>query len=277
MFVNLHSKALFRETILRYPSSRQPHFPSQRTCLVIHSREIKFDLVPFSPNTSHSLLAARITLHSESSLSLRVPPRVMEVDTMENVVDDAAFARELHRQFNAYGNRRSSGRTASKPSPAAPPQPPARKAPAKKTPANTRPVRSQPSKKASESESSPDSAAPKRGRPAMTSTAIKKTAQAQRKSIPRKASTPSQPNARTTKTPEPDVAMQDADNAVVAPSPASSESSKASSSNASSYKPQSSASSRPSLEPIEGHVVDEAEKNDLLESAGVANNQVTTF
>lgn len=196
---------------------------------------------------------------------------------MENFDDDAAFARELHRKFNAYGNRRSSGRTASKPTPTASSQPPARKAPAKKTPANTRPVRSQPSKTASEFESSPDSAAPKRGRPAMTSRAIKKPAQAQRKSIPRKTSTPSQPNVRTTKTPEPDVVMQDADNAVVVPSPASSESSKASSSNASSYKPQSSASSRPSPEPIEGHIVDDAEKNDLLESAGMANNQVATF
>ena len=196
---------------------------------------------------------------------------------MENVVDDAAFARELHRQFNAYGNRRSSGRTASKPTSAAPPQPPARKVPAKKTPANTRPVRSQQSKKASDSMSSPDSAAPKRGRPAKTSTAIKKPAQAHRKSIPPKASTPSWPSSRTTKTPELDVVMQDADNAVVVPSPTSSELSKASSSDASSFKPQSSASSRPSPEPIEGHVVDEAERNDLLESAGVANNQVTTL
>lgn len=191
---------------------------------------------------------------------------------MENVVDDAALARELHRQFNAYGNRRSSGRTACKPIPAAPPQTPARKAPA-----NTRPVRSQPSKKASDSESSPDSAAPKRGGPAKTSTAIKKPTQAQRKSIPRKASTPSQSSARTNKTPEPDVVMQDADNADVVPSPASSELSKASSSDASSFKPQSSASSLPSPEPIESHVVDEAEKNDLLESAGVANNQVNTL
>lgn len=111
----------------------------------------------------------------------------------------------------------------------------------------------------------------------MTSTAIKKAAQAQRKSISRKASTPSQPNVRTTETPEPDVVMQDAHNTVVVPSPASSVLSKASSSNASSYKPQSSASSRPSPEPIEDHVVDEAEKNDLLESAGMASNLVRTF
>lgn len=201
----------------------------------------------------------------------------MEIDTMENVVDDEAFARELHRQFNAYGNRRSSGHTASKPAPAAPPQPPTRNVPAKKTSANIRPVRSQPGKKASKFESSTSSAAPKRGRPARTSTAIKKPAQAQRKSIPRKASTPLQPNARTTKTPEQDVFMQDPDNAVIVPSPVSSVFSKASSSNASSYKPQSSASSRPSPEPIESHVVDEAEKNDLLESAGVANNQVITL
>lgn len=201
----------------------------------------------------------------------------MDVETIENVVDDAAFARELHRQFNAYGNRRSSGRAASKPTPAAPPQPLARSVPAKNRPVSIRPVRSQPSKKASESESSSDRATPKRGRQAMTSTAIKKPAQAQRKSIHHQASTSLQPNARTTKTPEPDVVMQDADTAVVVPSPASSELSKASSSNASSYKPHSSASSRPSPEPIEDLVVDEAEKNDLLESAGVANSQVNTF
>lgn len=180
-------------------------------------------------------------------------------------MDDRQFAIEVARDLNA-NPRRCSARTASKPIPM-PVQPAFRKGSLSKL------MRAKKStQKASEAKDSTKCTPARRGRPPKNATGDKKTAPKRKPAGIRKHKTVavSKPRFRVVETP--DVVMQDVDDVIGAPSPSSSDLS-----DVSSFALSSSASSRSSPEPSDGHLVDEAEKNDLIEGAAMQNTNVGNF
>lgn len=180
---------------------------------------------------------------------------------MEAVVDDAAFARQLNHEYNA--NRpRASARTALKPTPM-PVQPASKKAPV------SRAIRAKkPNQKASDSDGYPKQPPVKRGRAAKRRNGIKKTPP---KSVAnRKTKTTATPMSGSKAAKSPDVAMHDVDAVIGPPSPALS-----TESDVSSFTNSSSTSSHPSPEPDNGHLIDEAEKIDLLEGSAAQKTIVS--
>ena len=173
-----------------------------------------------------------------------------------------AAAFQLNLELNA--NSRRSGRAGTKPIPI-PVQPEVKKAPAPRT------IRAKkPTQRTSNADKSPRPTQAKRGRTAKNTTGVKKTSPTRATARKVKTATTLKPKAQVTQSA--DDTMQDVDEVIGAPSPASSSSSL---STASSFAPQSSASSRPSPEPADGHLIDEAEKSDLLEGTAAQETIVS--